>query len=567
LFDVAIIGGGPAGSTVGTLLKKYDPSLTVAIFERERFPRDHVGESHLPVISLVLDEMGVWDKVEAANFPIKIGATYKWGRTGELWDFEFMPSDRFKNEARPAKFVGQRRKTAFQVDRAIYDEILLNHAQECGCDVFQEAAIREVKREGDRVSSLMLASGETIQAGYYVDASGHGGILRRAMGVHVSNPTSLQNIAIWDYWQNADWAVEIGVGGTRIQVISLGYGWIWFIPLSPTRTSVGLVVPADYYKSSGQKPAELYDQALGECDYIRNLMTNAVSEGKLSTTRDWSFQAERFCGDNWFLAGESGGFADPILSAGMSMAHYAGKEVAATILELRKGRYEDSWLKSEYGRHQAQRIGSHIRFADYWYTQNEQFVDLQAFTAEIARERGLDLSPEKAWAWLAAGGFVDEDFQVGIAGFSITSMKQMGEFLGAVEPESPVEKNNVFRLDLVGAERRDTAHYGLGEITRDKSYVRNGKVLPVQSVFEFLLYVLMRESEIPNILALINREAAKHREDPAFLQGVLPWLPQGLEAMISDGWVEASYDAKLPLVPLGREARHVKWNTDPVSGA
>jgi hypothetical protein len=146
-------------------------------------------------------------------------------------------------------------------------------------------------------------------------------------------------------------------------------------------------------------------------------------------------------------------------------------------------------------------------------------------------------------------------------------MKQMGEFLGAVEPESPVEKNNVFRLDLVGAERRDTAHYGLGEITRNKSYVRNGKVLPVQSVFEFLLYVLMRESEIPNILALINREAAKHREDPAFLQGVLPWLPQGLEAMISDGWVEASYDAKLPLVPLGREARHVKWNTDPVSGA
>src|SRR5579862_6041745 len=111
-YDVAIVGGGPSGSTAGTLLKKYRPDLKVAIFEREVFPRDHVGESQLPIISLILEEMGCWDKVEAAGYPIKIGATYRWGRTKELWDFEFMPAAKFKSEARPAKFVGQRRKTA-----------------------------------------------------------------------------------------------------------------------------------------------------------------------------------------------------------------------------------------------------------------------------------------------------------------------------------------------------------------------------------------------------------------------------------------------------------------------
>jgi hypothetical protein len=105
-LDVAVIGGGPGGSTTGTLLKKYNPNLKVGIFEREKFPRDHVGESQLPGISAILEEMGCWDKVEAANFPIKLGGTYRWGKSRELWDVAFFPFEQFQNEARPAKYEG-----------------------------------------------------------------------------------------------------------------------------------------------------------------------------------------------------------------------------------------------------------------------------------------------------------------------------------------------------------------------------------------------------------------------------------------------------------------------------
>ena len=111
--DVAIVGGGPAGSTVGCLLRKYRPELRVAIFEREAFPRDHVGESQLPPISKVLAEMGCWDAVEAAGFPIKIGVTYRRGRTDDLWDFEFLPGDDFEDRPRPDVYAGQRELTAF----------------------------------------------------------------------------------------------------------------------------------------------------------------------------------------------------------------------------------------------------------------------------------------------------------------------------------------------------------------------------------------------------------------------------------------------------------------------
>src|SRR5262245_47587598 len=211
-YDVAIVGGGPGGSTVGTLLKKYAPQLRVLILEREQFPREHIGESQLPVISEVLDEMGCWDKVEAADFPIKIGATFRWGKTPELWDFEFLPLGEFKNEPRPARYEGARRQTAFQVDRAIYDELLLRHAAECGCEVRQGTAVAKVNHEGDRITGLTLSTGETITARYYVDASGNAAVIRRAMGVPVDCPTHLKNIAIWDYWENAEWAVEIGVG-------------------------------------------------------------------------------------------------------------------------------------------------------------------------------------------------------------------------------------------------------------------------------------------------------------------------------------------------------------------
>ena len=137
-YDVAIIGGGPGGSTTASLLKKYMPSLRVAVVEREVFPREHVGESQLPLISGILNEMGCWEKVEAANFPIKLGATYRWGSSPDLWDFEFIPFGQFKDEPRPVqRYGGQRMFTAFQVERSIYDKILLDHAGELGASVLQ----------------------------------------------------------------------------------------------------------------------------------------------------------------------------------------------------------------------------------------------------------------------------------------------------------------------------------------------------------------------------------------------------------------------------------------------
>ena len=549
-FDVAIVGGGPAGSTAGTLLKKYAPHLSVIVLERERFPRDHVGESQLPAIGRVLNEMGVWNAVEAAGFPIKVGATYRWGTTDELWDFNFVKDVALDDRTRPARYEGARQDTAFQVDRARYDKILLDHARRAGCKVREETTVRQVVCQGDRVEALVLESGEEIQARYFIDASGGTGVLRRALNVDTTSPTSLRNIAIWRYWENAEWAVEIGVGGTRVQVMSLGYGWIWFIPLGPTRTSVGLVIPAEYYKTSGKRPEELYDKAMGEDPLIAGLLQNATPEDGILTTKDWSFIADRTVGENWFLAGESAGFADPILAAGMTLAHQDAREAAYTILALEEGKEDPAWLKQSYEASQRKRLWQHIRFADYWYSANAQFTDLKEFTREIARDAGLDLDADAAFQWLGTGGFTVEALgAVSIASYDIRAVKLLTERLGDRVATWQLANTNRFFLNLKGAETDYVPQYHGGRVERIKCHVRNDLRLPVSGFYKAVVRALKWGPDLEDVLKNIEviRNASSPQIPPDHWRA---FCLQTLEAMICEGWVRAERDPEKPLLKI-----------------
>ena len=549
-YDVAIIGGGPGGATTGTLLKKYQPELRVLILEREKFPRDHVGESQLPPISPILHEMGCWDKVEAANFPIKVGGTFRWGKSANAWDIQFIPNSEFKDEPRPGKFEGFRRFTAFQVTRSIYDNILLRHAEEMGCEVREQTRVAEVLREGDCVTGLRLEDNKVVKATYYVDASGHAGLLRRALGVQTNCPTRLKNIAIWDYWENGEWSVDIGVGGTRIQIISIDYGWIWFIPLGRTRTSIGLVCPAEYFKNAGKTPEELYAQALRNEPTITRLLAQATCCNSISITKDWSFVSDRTVGDNWFLVGESAGFADPILSAGLTLTHVGGKEAAYTLLALLRGEHDPQWLKKYYDFNQRRRVGQHIRFADFFYAANGQFKDLREHCKEIAEEAGLELTPEAAWRWISQGGFTNEVIgQPALAGFDLDSARQVAQMLMREEFDWQASDYNVFRLDLDGATEEFVPAYVDGLIQKTKCYFRGNYRLPVTGMYGLLIQVLNYAADIETIfkdlIALIKSRFPAAHARVAFRQAI-----QVLEIMVGEGWVKASLDESKPRLNL-----------------
>ncbi len=548
--DVAIAGGGPGGSTLGSLLKKYNPDIRVSIFEREKFPRDHIGESQLPPISAVLNEMGCWEKVEAANFPIKIGATFRWGQTNELWDFEFLPLGHFKNEPRPAKYRGQRLQTAFQVDRAIYDKILLDHAKEFGCDVREETQVRQIDRTGDRIDGMVLDNGEQVRAKYYVDASGNSALIRRAMGVEVDEVSVLKNVAFWDYWENAEWAVEIGVGGTRIQILSIGYGWIWFIPLGPTRTSIGIVCPAEYYKKSGKSPEQHYLDSLALEPRVTGLIRNATRSGKTWATKDWSYVVDRAYGENWFLVGEAAGFADPILSAGLTLTQTGARELAHIILELERGGHDRKWMLDWYSETQIRRVRQHIRFADFWYTANGVWKDAREYTREIAKDVGLDLDADAAFKWLGAGGFAwDNAGQVGLGGFDLAGVKSLTQKFTGDKAQWTLNDFNIFRINLEGADKSETPIFANGKIHAVPSYSRGAKTLNAVGVFAFLIDFFQRDRDISELFDHIKRYrgaglgfATEHL--------ALHHLTQTLEVMLADGWVTARFSRNKPKITM-----------------
>jgi flavin-dependent dehydrogenase len=563
-FDVAIIGGGPAGATTGTLLKKYRPELEVAIFERERFPREHVGESQLPPISDVLEEMGCWDKVEAAGFPIKIGATYRWGKSPKLWDFEFMPLENYREELRPRARTPQSRQLAFQVDRAVYDKILLDHARELGCRVHEGEQVQSVAVEGDRVTSLVLRSGASIQARHYVDASGGAAILRRAIGIPIDLPTKLQNVAFWDYWENAEWATRFPGGATRVLVLSIATGWIWFIPLSPTRTSIGFICPASYYKAQDRSPAELYAWALGQEPLISELTARASRENVVRATKDWSFLSTRMVGENWMLVGEAGGFADPILAAGLTLTHTGAREVAYTILALDDGELDREWLLSNYERTQSVRIRQHMRFADFWYSSNGIFTDLQNYTREIAHDAGMEMSSQRAFQWLATGGFTNDVLgQPGIGGLDLAGARQVALRMVDGKQAWQVSQYNQFRLNLRNAKIELIPAYKDGRIIQVRSHVRGKRRLVEHGYFADLIALLGQESDIGRIIEKLGGRGVTTKD--GYVDNLnLQLLLQSLEVMVTDGWVDAKLNPKRPKLKLGTpfEGRAIHTNED-----
>src|SRR6185437_4309369 len=195
--DVFVIGGGPAGSITAAILRKYNPSIRVLLAEAAAFPRYHIGESLVLEVNRVFADAGVLPKVEEAGFLHKGGASYVWGADRNPWAFFF-------NEWTGAQtpFEGQLNYT-FHVDRARFDQLLLEHARSLGVEVLQPARVAAMHCEGDRPSrfEVALESGETVEVTprFTVDASGRAGIVSRRLSRRVFDPL-LKTLATFGYW-------------------------------------------------------------------------------------------------------------------------------------------------------------------------------------------------------------------------------------------------------------------------------------------------------------------------------------------------------------------------------
>lgn len=325
-YDCVIIGGGPAGSTVGTLLA--DQGHRVLILERDSFPRHHVGESLMPQTFSTFERLGMLDKLRKSDFPRKQSVQFVSGEGKDSQPFYF--TDRDPNEW----------SITWQVARDQFDCMMLENAEEHGAEIRQNVRVVKVLFDGDRAIGVVAQEDEStsdISARVVVDATGTATVLSRQLGIRRPEE-HLKNGAIYAYYKGAQRDQGRNSGATIIIHTPDKKGWFWFIPLPDDVASVGLVAPPSHlFTGRGDDPLATFESQVANCPGIERRLSQAKRVSGVHVTSDFSYRSTRVAGHGWVLVGDAYAFLDPIYSSGVFLALKSGEFAADAIHEALAG--------------------------------------------------------------------------------------------------------------------------------------------------------------------------------------------------------------------------------------
>jgi flavin-dependent dehydrogenase len=364
--DVVVVGGGPGGSSAAAWLARA--GRRVALFERDQFPRFHIGESLLSSVNDALDAIGADGLVRNAGFPPKWGATFMLadGANERYADFSIAS--------------GVRAPQTWQVPRATFDHLLLKHAADSGALVHERHRVHEVQFDGDGVTlTVQGPDGDRwpVRAKAIIDASGRAGLLSRKFSLRVDEPR-LQNVAIFSHYSGVPRPSGRRSGDIRI-VACQNLGWFWIIPISETLTSVGVVLPQAAIKAiPSLEPAALLERMIADTPAVARLLDAATREWPVRVEKDYSFSSRAYAGDRWVLVGDAGSFLDPMFSTGVAIALESAVEGAQAVEKGLATGDLSARRFALFSRRQLRRYRSFRRFVIAFYTP--EFRDL-FFTA------------------------------------------------------------------------------------------------------------------------------------------------------------------------------------------
>ena len=321
--DVVVIGGGPSGATVATLIAKA--GFRVQLLEREHFPRYHIGESLIPETFWVLERLGMLAKLQGSRFVEKHSVQFvtEQGKLSEPFYFgDYKPHESSQT---------------WQVTRAEFDKMMLDNAREHGVDVQEGVRVLEVLFEGGRAVGVRAIdeAGVTqeIRSTVVVDAAGQSCLIQDRLGLREWDPV-LKKAAIWTYWKGAKRDTGRDEGATLVMQTKGKVGWFWFIPLQDDIVSVGVVAPFDYlFKGRDSKELEtIYFEEVDRCLGLQPRIAHAGRVAPFSAAKEYSYRSRQVAGDGWVLVGDAFGFLDPLYSSGILLALISGAQAADAIV-------------------------------------------------------------------------------------------------------------------------------------------------------------------------------------------------------------------------------------------
>ena len=341
-YDTIVIGGGPAGSTVATLVAEQ--GHRVLLLEREAEPTFKIGESLIPATYWTFQRLGMLEKLRTSHFPQKYSVQF-YSRTGKA------SAPFYFSQTNPHESA-----MTWQVLRSEFDEMLLDNAKEKGVEIRKGTGAREVRFEGDTATGVVTqdidGTRETLNATVIVDSTGQRSLIGRQLNLNTIEP-NLKMASLFTHYEGGHRDEGIDEGATLILHTEEKDSWFWSIPLPYNRTSIGVVGELDYLlqdrrDADGKLNAQkIFTEELAKCAPLQQRLEGAKQLFPIQTTKDFSYRASRIAGNNWVLVGDAFGFLDPVYSTGLFLALKSGEMAADVIIEaFHKNDFSETQLGS-----------------------------------------------------------------------------------------------------------------------------------------------------------------------------------------------------------------------------